>query len=176
LGANGSSMGNAAARPPTLQHGVFLFQKVATQRHLATDTRPNPSATADDIRSRGTVPCGYCRFSIAQALKSLLPIPISLIYCPIQNSTFLILNSYFLIPYHLIPVFFPLQTFLLRKWFAVLQPSRSVWCLSREAAHICSEPFPTSSFLVSAGDRLQHKFFGRWWFCNSADSPAKYPC
>ncbi len=33
-----------------------------------------------------------------------------------------------------------------------------MWCLSSEAAHICSEPFPTSSFLVAVGDRLQHEF------------------
>ena len=59
-------MGNDASRPPPLQHGVLLFQEVATQRHLATDARPNPRATANEARSRRTVHRGSCRFPICQ--------------------------------------------------------------------------------------------------------------
>jgi len=48
-------MENDAPRFATVQHGVPLLSEMATQRHLATNARPDPRKTANPIRQRGTI-------------------------------------------------------------------------------------------------------------------------
>nr|AGH69806.1 transposase [Nostoc sp. 'Peltigera membranacea cyanobiont'] len=59
-------MGNAAPRSASLLYRVQLLSEMATQRGLATSSRPNPPKITNTIRQTKAVHRCHCRFSIRQ--------------------------------------------------------------------------------------------------------------